>query len=352
MTSHYDYLHLALALAASRRGYCAPNPPVGAVVVKDDQIIATGYHVAAGCAHAEAAALANCGDVRGASIYVTLEPCCIWEKTPPCTDLLIARGIKKVFYGWQDPNPKVQAKGAAQLQAAGIDCQQLVSPAIAAFYQAYSYRWRTGLPWVIAKLAVSADAKAAGEGGQPLAITDQRVNIFTHRQRLKADAILTTARTVIYDDPQLNVRFERDIINKPLYVLDSKLSLSAEAKIFSNKREVTLFCSDTIAPATLAERQAQGLHCVPVKSSALGLDWQAVLSYIGKTGRYELWVEAGPTAFVSLMQSGLLQEAWLYQASCLLGSDALSAEKALAQVKQAPCRSAFIINDTTLTHSV
>jgi diaminohydroxyphosphoribosylaminopyrimidine deaminase/5-amino-6-(5-phosphoribosylamino)uracil reductase len=151
--THEIYLKQALQLAEIRRGFCAPNPSVGAVVVKNNKVISTGFHFASGAPHAEVDALNKCGDeARGATIYVTLEPCCHWGKTPPCTQLLIDRGIKTVIYGLSDPNPLVAGKGHANLEAANISCEQYTVPEISAFYASYYYWHKTGLPWVTAKI--------------------------------------------------------------------------------------------------------------------------------------------------------------------------------------------------------
>ena len=174
---HQQYLKQALALALTRKGYCAPNPSVGAVIVKQGNIIGSGFHWASGFPHAEVVALEGLtpDETDGATIYGTLEPCCHWGKTPPCTDRLIQHHFAKVIYGLSDPNPDVAGKGVAALAEVGIVCEQLTLPEITAFYESYQFWWKYRRPRVIAKLAVSLDGKIALSSGKPISLTGATV---------------------------------------------------------------------------------------------------------------------------------------------------------------------------------
>jgi diaminohydroxyphosphoribosylaminopyrimidine deaminase/5-amino-6-(5-phosphoribosylamino)uracil reductase len=320
------YLQQALNLAASRQGFCAPNPAVGAVIVKNNQIIATGYHYGPGYPHAEVDALNKIDETasRGATLYVTLEPCRIWGRTPPCTDLLISRGIVQVIYGIKDPNPQVAGQGIAQLEQAGIQCVQEPSLEVEEFYRAYKHWWHTGMPFVTAKLALSLDGKIAGKDG-PVAITGKKLAQFTHQQRMQADAILTTARTIICDDPLLNVRLTQETIAKPLYILDTHLATSNNAKIWQSAKTLTFFHADTVSQEQISAKQSRGARCIAVPlTNNHCLDWQALLQQIGSDGFHAVWMEAGGQAFESLLQTDYCQQVYLYIAAKVLGEAALT----------------------------
>ncbi len=326
MTKHSIFLDQALQLAQQRRGFCAPNPAVGAVLVKNNQIIATSTHWAAGHPHAEQVLLEQVGAaVRDTTLYVTLEPCCHWGKTPPCTDLLIAAGIKEVYFAATDPNPAVAGKGALALRNAGIICESIDHSAINAFYQSY-YFWRQHQrPYVTAKLAMSLDGKIAGNQGQPIAITGKELQKFTHSCRQNADAILTTAKTIIQDDPSLNIRFNDQVIGKPLYILDSELRLPLTAKIWRTATAITLFHGPNVMPQRLNALKAQGARCIAVAKTDNGLALANVLDKIGADGIHDLWVEAGGRCFQALCEEKLVQQGLIYIAPRWLGADAQSA---------------------------
>ncbi len=321
------YLKQALALAEIRRGYCAPNPAVGAVVVKNNQILGTGYHYASGHPHAEVEALKELGEsAKDATIYVTLEPCCHHSKrTPPCTELLIKRGIKKVVYGFQDPNPEVAGHGEQMLRDAGIECVHDPLPAINEFYRSYAYWWQTKKPLVTAKLALTLDGKIAGPGGQRVAISGSDAQQFTHQQRKRSDAILTTARTIFYDNPLLNVRLDQKQDPKPVYVLDRELTTTVDANIFTTAAHVTFLYSNTVTAEKIAKLETRGVRCVNIASNEHGLDLTEVIQVIGKDGVHDLWIEAGGKLFAAFATAGLLHYAYLYMSSKWFGQNAQSA---------------------------
>ncbi len=321
LNDNHRFMRRALHLAAERRGFCAPNPAVGAVAVKAGKIIGEGVHWAYGHPHAEVMALQSLGEEAvGATLYVTLEPCSHYGKTPPCTDLLIQRGVREVFFGMQDPNPRVSGGGAAVLQEAGISCQLSPDPEIEKFYQSYRYWLVRGLPWVTIKLAISLDGKIAGLRGAPVQITGPECQRYTHRKRLHSDAILTTAATIIADNPQLNIRLTDEVIAKPLYILDSRLRLPLTAQVFRTAKSLIVF-HDAHAPAEkLTQLQAANVKCIAVSSDDRGLHLPEILSSIGADGCHDLWVEAGGRTFHSFLSANLAQCALIYVAPKILGS--------------------------------
>lgn len=256
---------------------------------------------------------------------MTLEPCCHWGKTPPCTQHIIDSGIVAVYYAVQDPNPEVNGKGARLLQQAGVGCERIDVPEIQIFYRSYIYWVLHQRPWVTAKLALSLDGKIAGPEGRPTQITGAVLHRHTHQWRRMNDAILTTINTVKKDDPQLNVRLDNTIIKKPIYILDSRLQLSTGSRIIKTARRVVLFHGADCDPARKSARVAAGITCVAVSQDDAGLNLNDVLAHIGDDGVHDLWVECGGQCFRALAEQRLMNRALIYVAPSVLGSDALAA---------------------------
>lgn len=322
-----NYLRQALACAKTRKGFCAPNPAVGAVVVKDNHVLATGFHEGSGHAHAEVAALTQLSDAQanGATLYVSLEPCCHWGKTPPCIDLIIQRKIAKVIFAYHDPNPQVNQQGQQQLLAAGIDCQHYPLAEITEFYASYLFWRQNQRPFVIAKLALSLDSKIAGPKSKCVAITGMEAQRFTHQGRQFADAILTTARTIICDDPKMNVRLADHVISKPVYIMDRTLSVPLSAQIFTTASKVTIFYDVAITNDKVKILEQQGCRCIPLKVEDEKLNLLEILKFMGEDGIHELWLEAGATCFSAFLTANLAQRILLYIAPKILGLEATSA---------------------------
>ncbi len=314
----FDFIQKALTLAEKNQGFCAPNPAVGAVVVRDGKVIAEGFHRGAGLPHAEVEALKQLDFItEDMDLYVTLEPCCHYGRTPPCTDLIIRRGIKRVFFAYFDPNPEVAGKGQRILQDAGIVCEYTPTDEVDYFYQAYQHWWRYRTPLVSVKLALTADRKTG-----PGVITGSECQYFTHQQRLQHDALLTTATTIIADDPQYNMRLIDPNRKKPLYVLDSQLRLPIEARIFTTCKSVTVFHRSD-APCTQLNALRNKARCIAVPSDSAGLDLKACLSVIGDDGHHSLWVEAGWNCTRTFIQQGLAEHIIFYFSSKIAGNQAV-----------------------------
>jgi diaminohydroxyphosphoribosylaminopyrimidine deaminase/5-amino-6-(5-phosphoribosylamino)uracil reductase len=340
-----DLIHLyqALDLAKIRRGFCAPNPSVGSVIINQSgEVIATGYHFAAGAPHAEIVALDNLTDrseALNATIYVTLEPCCHWGKTPPCTDVLINAGVKRVVYGYSDPNSAVAGKGALALQKEGIICDYLPIPEIQSFYLSYAHWLLTKKPFVTAKIAMTLNGKIAGKNNEPIQITGEALQNFTHYSRKNSDAILTTADTIFYDDPELNARYQDEVFAKPIYILDSKLRTLPSARIFSTAKSITLFHGNNPNLENQAQLLKLGVRCIEINKTKKGLSLQQVLFQIGNEGVQDLWVEAGGVLFSTLLTEQLLQRAFIYIAPKWIndGKSAFSTDFSFAEGEQLVC---------------
>jgi len=316
------FLHKALEVAKLRRGFCSPNPSVGAIIVgSNNKILADGYHFEAGKEHAEVDAIQKLKQpIADATLYVTLEPCCHTGKTPPCTDAIMQSGIKRVVYGYVDPNPIVTNKSATLLQNAGIDCEYLTIPAIDNFYTSYTHWQRTKRPFVTAKLAMTLDAKIAEANGTPVAITGEELRLYTHEQRKASDAILTTINTILADDPQLNVRIApNDTVKKPVYILDTHLRFPLNAQIIETASKLTVFHGPS-TPSKIKYLTNLNINCIQVPVTADGLDLNKVLEHIGDLGVHDLWVEAGAKCFTNFINQGLANKALIYIALKTLGS--------------------------------
>lgn len=309
------FLNLALKQAKIQKGFCCPNPSVGSLLVdKNQTILASDYHQGPGLPHAEVNVLKQV-DFKASSddtLYVTLEPCCHWGRTPPCVDAIIRSGVKRVVYAYKDPNPLVSGKGADLLKAAGIKCDHIELKSINDFYSSYRYWHLTKQPFVTAKIALSLNGAIANANGNPVQITGEELAIFTHKSRKLSDAILTTANTIIHDDPQLNVRMKNTIFTKPVYILDSHLRSPLTARIFKTAKSITLFHGDNINIEKREQFISQGARCTELEYGVNGLNLQQAIALIGQDGIHDLWVEVGGKCFASLIQHKLLQRAYIY----------------------------------------
>ncbi len=308
MPDHEHFMLAALVAALRGLGRCAPNPAVGAVVVRDGCIMTEGYHHGVGLPHAEVEALQQVDDAGGGTLYVTLEPCCHHGRTPPCTDLIIRSGISHVYFGFYDPNPQVAGKGQQRLIEAGIACDYFPLPSVDALYRAYAYWWRTRKPWVTLKLAISDQHHLA-----ITRLTGEACQLYTQQQRLQHDALLTSVQTILYDDPQYSVRRVDAAVKKPLFIVDRQAQLPVDAKVLMTCAPITIFYH--AAPIVRLERlQALGVQCIEVPLNGNRLDLHACLNAIARQGLHSVWVEAGWTLASSIIRQGLAHEILFYVA--------------------------------------
>lgn len=333
MTAAEDHVHMARALELARRGLYTtqPNPRVGAVIVRDGQVVGEGWHRRAGGPHAEIEALRMAGErARGATVYVTLEPCCHHGRTPPCSEALIGAGVARVVAAMQDPNPRVAGQGLAALAAAGIDTRVGVLEAEArGLNPGFVMRMTQGRPWVRVKLAMSLDGRTALASGESRWITGEAARADVQRLRARSGAVLTGIGTLLADDPSLNLRLsaaELDIEGEPIQplrvVLDTALQTPAAARLLSLPGAVLIF---TAAPADAHRRaalEAVGAQVVEVPAIPGGLDLRAVLAELARREVNEVQVEAGAILAGALVAGGLADELVVYLAPHLLGSEA------------------------------
>ena len=316
------FLHQAFELARKWQGRCAPNPSVGAVIVKEGKVIARGWHQGPGTDHAEVMALkaVSSDDLEGASIYVTLEPCSHWGRTPPCVSAISQSALKRVVYAEKDVNPVVNGSGENELIRAGFEVRHLPTPEIHQFYEPYRYWHRTGLPWVQAKIALSLDGKISGPQGKPTQITGNGLKAKTHQARLESDAILTTAQTVVLDDPQLNARLNGESITRPVYVLDRLGKMPLTARLWSTASRIVIFHGSHAHPDRLEALSQRGALLVEVSEVDGQLNLEEVIGRCGKDGVHRLWVEAGGRLFESLVSEGRVQQGWIYLGAKWIGN--------------------------------
>ena len=313
------FMARALQLAGRGRGTTAPNPCVGCVLVRDGEVVGEGYHVRAGEPHAERLALAAAGaSARGATAYVTLEPCCHTGRTPPCTDALRAASVARVVVALQDPDPRVAGQGIASLEAAGIPVEVgLMAAEAARLNQGFLSRVTRGRPFVRAKVGLSVDGRTALPSGESQWITSPAARADVQRLRAAADAILTGMGTVRHDDPRLTVRAVR--ARSPLrVVVASDPVFTPGARILQGPGRVLIL---TVAdPGSSKGGVAGDPEIVAVGGSGRRVDLTAGLRALGARGINDLLVEAGPTLLASLLQEGLVDELVLYMAPRLLGN--------------------------------
>jgi diaminohydroxyphosphoribosylaminopyrimidine deaminase/5-amino-6-(5-phosphoribosylamino)uracil reductase len=307
-----NYLRECLAQAEKNLGFCAPNPSVGAIVVKDHQTIAQGSHDCPGAAHAEVAALNQLTQeqAQGATLYVSLEPCNHYGRTPPCTNLIIEKKLARVVFSFRDPNPNVCGNGQQRLLDAGIICDYIPLAEVENFYQSYAWYCAHKQPFVTAKIALSLNGKIAGINGQRVAITGKDIQQWVHQQRLQNDAILTTAKTIIQDDPYFTIRLTDTSITKPIYILDRKLQTPLTAKIFHTGAKLNFFYESN-EPEKIDQLVKKGASCFQLPTQNNQFNLTEVLDRIGQEGCHHLWLEAGGRCLQNFVAAKLVNKAYL-----------------------------------------
>ena len=321
---HEQYLLAALEQAQLGAGQCAPNPSVGAVAVQNGKIIAQAYHQGAGTPHAEQLLLAQLPPKLPAlSVYITLEPCTHWGKTPPCVDALIEYGVEHVYFAHFDPNPIVAQNGSIQkLSAHGITVAHIPIQAINQFYTSYTYWLRTQKPWVTIKIAQTFDGKIGRVTGDRVLLSNALCHEFTHKRRLASDVLLTSARTIRFDNPKLNVRLSNQGIAKPVAIIDTHLELDLTPQIFSTSSHCHIYYDENL-PFPNNNRDNVNYYPMPTHEGRMDLD--AVITHLGSLGYHDVWVEVGATLFNSLHQQRLVNRTYVYLVPRLLGAEGLSA---------------------------
>jgi len=325
------FMARALALAWRGAGRTNPNPPVGAVVVRQGTIVGAGYHRRAGGPHAEVMALRQAGRLaRGATLCVTLEPCChLNKRTPPCVPLIIASGIKRVVAAIRDPNPHVRGRGLAALRRAGLqvnvgvgaeEAERLIEP--------YRRLITTGRPLVTLKVAATLDGKIATAKGESRWITSPAAQKMVHLLRARSDAILVGIGTVLVDDPSLTVRTGSSRGRVPLrVVLDPSLRIPMTAKVLTDGRAPTLIVTTSSgSPTKRAAVEKTGAHVVVLPARHGRILWRGLLKELGRRGIASLLIEGGAEVNASALREGVVDRLLFFVAPKILGGrDAIDA---------------------------
>jgi diaminohydroxyphosphoribosylaminopyrimidine deaminase/5-amino-6-(5-phosphoribosylamino)uracil reductase len=317
----------ALELATRGLYTTDPNPRVGCLLVRDGEVVGEGWHVRAGGPHAEINALRMAGDrAAGATAYVTLEPCCHHGRTPPCTEALIAAGVRRVVAAMEDPNPRVAGAGLQVLQAAGIEVRSgLLAVEAERLNPGFVMRMREGRPWVRCKLAMSLDGRTAMASGESRWITGEHARRDVHRWRARSSAIMTGVGTVLADDPSLTARLGEDesaSSRQPLrIILDTHLRTPPEARLLGLPGETLIF-TGVADRQREAQLQGDGISVVILPMEGNRLDLAAVMAYLGRMEINEVHLEAGATLSGALLAGGRVDELLVYLAPHLLGDAA------------------------------
>jgi len=313
----------ALRLAEKGLFTTSPNPRVGCVIVNGGKVVGTGWHERVGEPHAEIYALQEAGDLaRGATVYVTLEPCSHHGRTPPCVDALIRAGVCKVVMAMDDPNPHVNGQGKERLQKAGIEIQTgLLADEAKQLNIGFVSRMRHGRPWVRTKIATSLDGRTALKNGKSQWITSESARQDGHKWRARSCAILTGISSVRKDDPQLTVRYIETSRQPIRIVVDSNLEIPLQAKLLQNADTTWIYTVQT-NKEKIHRLEDIGAHIVVLPDSVGKVDLKAMMVKLAEAGINELLVEAGPVLNGALVTAGLVDEIVFYFAPSLLGNSA------------------------------
>ena len=322
LSNDIDAMRAALDQAAKGLFLTSPNPRVGCVIVRDGQIVASGHTQRAGQAHAEVDALRDAAsrgiDVRGATVYVTLEPCSHYGRTPPCTEALITAGVGRVVAAIEDPNPLVAGKGIAQLRAAGITVETgVLANEAREMNIGFFHRMQHGRPWVRLKIAASLDGGTALTNGESQWITSSAARDDGHAWRARACAILTGIGTVQQDNPQLNVRAVTTPRQPQRIVVDSQLETDPAARVLAGGG--TWIITTDAHPERASRLRDAGAEVIVLPTEGVKVDLTALMQLLGQRQMNELHVEAGYKLNGSLLRMGLVDEMLVYLAPCLLG---------------------------------
>jgi diaminohydroxyphosphoribosylaminopyrimidine deaminase / 5-amino-6-(5-phosphoribosylamino)uracil reductase len=320
------FMNIALELAEKGRGFTSPNPMVGAVVVRDSEVMGTGYHEYAGGPHAEVNALNDAGELaKGATIYVTLEPCNHFGRTPPCTEKILDSGIVRVVVAMQDPNPDVTGGGIRFLREKGIRVDAGIEKKQAERLNEVFIKYiQTKRPFVILKTAATLDGRIATRTGDSKWVTGPSARQFTHTVRHSVDGIMVGIGTVKQDDPSLTTRLQREKVKDPLrIVLDTRLSISEKARLLNIKSDAKtiLVTGDDVSPEKKHRLEKQGVIIIesPLKDGFI--DLEALIYRLGTMGITSLLIEGGGRVAASALSCRIVDKILFFYAPKILGGD-------------------------------
>jgi len=316
------YMRMALDLAKKGIGKTDPNPMVGAVLVKDGKVISTGYHKRAGLAHAEIEALSKAGrKAKGSTLYVNLEPCSHFGRTPPCVNRIIKDGVKRVVVGMRDPNPLVNGKGIAELKAHGLEVRSGVLMREAGkINRIFAARMARKRPFVTIKVAQSLDGKIATYTGDSKWITGEASRRYVHRLRSRVDAVLVGVNTVINDDPLLTARVG-NVRKQPLrVVLDSRLRIPRKSRILClDPSTVIIATTNRSSAKDRSILENMGVKVLVLREARGQVDLSGLLKYLGERGVSHILVEGGGKVVASFLKNGLVDEAMFFISPKIIG---------------------------------
>ena len=325
MFSVADYTHMAQALRLAERGLYTtdPNPRVGCVIVRDDEVVGEGWHERAGEPHAEVHALRQAGDrARAATAYVTLEPCSHHGRTPPCADALLKAGVARVVAAMVDPNPKVAGQGMALLEQAGIETAiGLLETEARQLNPGFISRHTRGRPYVRCKMAMSLDGRTALANGESKWITGEAAREDVQRLRARSSVIITGINTVLADDPRMSARVSFACKQPDRVVLDSELRIPLDAQILKQEGQCWIATTGADVESLDALEQA-GVGVIELMAEDGKLDLHGLMGQLNDLQYNEVLVEAGPTLSGAFLNAGLIDELVIYMAPHLLGDTA------------------------------
>lgn len=323
------YMRLALKEAKKGKGYTHPNPAVGAVIVKNGQVIGRGYHKKAGLPHAEREAIKDAilkgYDITGSTMYVTLEPCCHYGKTPPCTEAIIDSKIKKVVVATLDPNPVVAGKGVEILKNNGIDViTGVLQKEAERLNEDFFVYIRKKRPFIHLKIAQTLDGKIATKTGSSKWITGEKSRRYAHRLRKEATAVMVGVGTVLKDNPQLTVR-KYPSKKQPLRVLiDKRLKTPLEYRIFDNSAETVVFSSKLASKEKLKKLQKKGVRIIKLPLKEGRFDLKDILRELYRMEVMHLLVEGGKELITQFVSENIFDKISVFEAPKLVGEDGIS----------------------------
>lgn len=322
--SDEKFMKRAIKLAEKGRGKTSPNPMVGAVLVKDGQVISEGFHEAAGKTHAEAIALKEAGEkAKNATLYVTLEPCCILGRTPPCVDAIISAGVAEVVTGLIDPNPKVSGKGVKRLQMAGIKVETgLLAADVAKQNETYVCFMSFNRPFISLKVAASLDGKTATSGGESKWITGEKSRSKVHQMRNEYDAVVVGIGTILKDNPLLTVRVgKREIKNPVRVVVDTEGKIPFSAQVVSTARDVPTVIATTerASMEKMKTLQDMGVSVIVVPSKNGHVDLEQLLKKLAEREITNVLVEGGASLNAAFFEAGLVDKIVVFYAPKVIG---------------------------------
>jgi len=318
------FMRAAVRLAARGRGRTAPNPCVGALVVRAGRVIARARTADGGAPHAETRALARAGAAaRGATLYVTLEPCAHFGRTPPCVDAVLAAGVRRVVVGIADPDPRTAGRSIRKLRRAGVEVRTGVEAAACArLHEGFVSRTTRGRPFTTLKLAASLDGRIATARGESRWISSERARAFVHALRAHSDAIAVGSGTVLADDPELTARRGGRVVHRPIRIaVDGALQTPPTARLLDGAGSTWLLAAPGVGAGRRTRLEAAGARVIAVPRRRGRLDLAAAWRALGRLGVNDLLVEGGGELAAALLRAGLVDRMHFFLAPLLIGGD-------------------------------